>query len=119
MFSLKQQTGNSAEHDALIYLEQAGLRFVGKNYSCKFGEIDLIMQDGKTLVFVEVRYRNSNKFGGAAASVNYQKQQKIIRTAQHYLQNNYSSYPECRMDVVALDKNQAIDWLKNAIEVAA
>lgn len=119
MLSLKRKQGDSAEQDALEFLQQSGLKLICTNYSCKFGEIDLIMQDDKSLVFVEVRYRNSNKFGGAAASVNHHKQQKIIRTAEHYLQKNYRQIPACRMDVIAIDKNQKIDWIKNAIEAAA
>ena len=90
-----------------------------KNYHGKYGEIDLIMRDKKTLVFIEVRYRNSSAFGGAEASVTPQKQQKIIRTAQQYLQQHYRSEPECRMDVVAIDKNNKINWLKNAFEATA
>lgn len=119
MLSLKQQQGDSAEQDALEFLQQTGLKLISKNYNCKLGEIDLIMQDGEILVFVEVRYRNSDKFGGAAASVNHQKQQKIIRSAEHYLQKNYRQPPTCRIDVVAIDKNRKIDWIKNAIEAAA
>ncbi len=119
MLSLKQKQGDSAEHDALEFLQQAGLKLISKNYRCKFGEIDLILKDGETLIFVEVRYRNTNKFGGAAASVNHHKQQKIMRTAEHYLQKNYRQPPACRLDVVAIDNNQKIDWIKNAIEASA
>ncbi len=119
MLSLKQKQGDSSEQDALEFLQQAGLKLISKNFSCKFGEIDLIMQEDKTLVFIEVRYRNTHKFGGAAASVNLQKQRKIIRTAEHYLQKNYQQLPACRLDVVAIDKNKKIDWIKNAIEAAA
>lgn len=118
MLSLKRKQGNCAEQDALEFLQQAGLELVSKNYSCRFGEIDLILQDQETLVFVEVRYRNSDKFGGAAASVNRQKQQKIIRTAEDYLQKNHRQIPACRIDVVGINKNQKIDWIKNAIEAA-
>ena len=77
--------GALAEQHAARYLQQQGLKPVAQNYRSRFGEIDLIMQDGATLVFVEVRLRRSANFGGAAASIDARKQQRIIRTAQQYL----------------------------------
>ncbi|MFX7820786.1 YraN family protein, partial [Acinetobacter baumannii] len=74
------------EDAALVYLQQQGLRLLERNWRCKAGEIDLIMQDDATLVFVEVRRRKNDRFGGAAASVTWHKQQKLIRAAQWYLQ---------------------------------
>ena len=77
--------GQQAELWACQYLEQQGLALITKNYHCRRGEIDLIMRDEKALVFIEVRYRKSARFGSALESVNYKKQQKLIITAEHYI----------------------------------
>jgi len=75
------------------------------------------MQEGETLVFVEVRYRRSNRFGSAAESVDSRKQQKVIRAAQTFLSQNpqRSRYP-ARFDIVAIEEPQRVDWIKNAFE---
>jgi len=106
--------GAQAEQQAAQYLRQQGLKPVAQNYRGRFGEIDLIMQDGATLVFIEVRLRRNADFGGAAASIDARKQQRIIRTAQQYLAN-LAQLPPCRFDAVLLDDN-GIQWLKNAFE---
>ena len=110
----RQQTGTKAEDDALAFLQGQGLTPVTRNFRCRFGEIDLIMREGSTLVFVEVRKRKNRLYGGAAASITPAKQQKIIKTAHFYLQR-YKTLPACRFDVVAWDGN-ACQWLKNTIE---
>ncbi len=109
--------GKIAEELAATYLQQHGLTLVTSNYRCKFGEIDLIMRDGKSLVFVEVRLRSNASFGGAASSITSQKQRKIAMTAEHYLQQHGNQ--ACRFDVVLMNKVQLqqIDWIKNAFEV--
>jgi putative endonuclease len=71
------------------------------------------MRDQHTLVFIEVRQRSSNRFGGALVSVDQRKQQKIILTAQYYLSMHPDESP-CRFDVVALDKDHQIQWVKDA-----
>lgn len=97
------QTGQENEQRAEQFLKQQGLKLVERNYRCKLGEIDLIMRDGKSLVFVEVRFRKSAHYGSASESVNYFKQQKLIKAAQHYLLSlNTASEPMCRFDVVAI-----------------
>ena len=112
--SLKQ-TGDAWELKARRWLEGKGLRFVAANVRGRGGEIDLIMKDGQTIVFVEVRYRQSSRFGGAAASVTLAKQQKLLQTAHLGLARHNGSFDtvDCRFDVVAFTGN-AIDWLKNA-----
>ncbi len=110
----KQIEGQAAEDQALRHLSAHGLAMVERNFRCKGGEIDLIMQDGKALVFVEVRKRADRRHGGAAASVTAAKQARLILAAQIYLQR-YTHPPACRFDVVAIDGAQ-LDWLKNAIE---
>lgn len=110
----KQIQGQAGEDDALDYLRQNGLTLVERNFRCKGGEIDLIMQQQAALVFVEVRKRADNRHGGAAASVTAAKQARLILAAQIYLQR-YKNPPACRFDVIAID-GTALTWLKNAIE---
>lgn len=110
----KNNAGLDAEHAAATFLQSKGLRLIAQNYHCRFGEIDLVMQEGKTLVFVEVRMRSNTAFGGAASSITPQKQQKLILTAQHYLQQHGNA--PCRFDVVLISGKQAeqIEWITNA-----
>ena len=106
--------GKKAEDIACSFLLQQGLILVERNYSCRFGEIDLIMRDhGDTLVFVEVRYRTSRKFGGPIESIDGNKRQKLIFTANHYMQKNFLQQPS-RFDVVALEPQQTPVWISNA-----
>ncbi len=109
--------GAQAEQLAAQFLQQQGLKLVAQNYRSRFGEIDLIMQDGTTLVFIEVRLRRNAGFGGAAASIDTHKQQRIIRTAQQYLAS-LARTPPCRFDAVLLDDMQGcnMQWLKNAFD---
>jgi putative endonuclease len=123
LFGWHQQTGNrtarqlagqAGEDRALAHLQQHGLTLVTRNFRCKGGEIDLIMQDRDTLVFVEVRQRADARHGGAAASVTGAKQARLIIAAQTFLQR-YRSPPACRLDVVAIEAGN-LSWLKNAIQ---
>jgi putative endonuclease len=107
--------GTLAENFAALFLQRNGLILLHRNYRCRYGEIDLILQEGSTLVFAEVRLRSRNDFGGAAASITPSKQAKLIRTAQHYLAT-LSHIPPCRFDALLLKDAQDKDiaWLKNA-----
>ena len=113
--------GQDAEQRALKHLQSKGLKLVTKNWSCRRGELDLVMLDGDTVVFVEVRFRKHVAWGGAAASVDARKRQKIIMAAQYFLQcePRLSNHP-CRFDVIALNANGALppnlDWIANAFE---
>lgn len=89
------------------------MKLVARNYRSRFGEIDLIMRDSDTLVFVEVRLRGSQDFGGAAASIDSRKQAKLISTAQLYLAT-LAHIPPCRFDAVLLDSPDNVEWVKNA-----
>ena len=113
----ENNAGLAAEKLAATFLSTHGLKLVTQNYHCRFGEIDLIMRDANTLVFIEVRLRSNKQFGSAAASITPQKQQKLMLTAQHYLQQHPEKNP-CRFDVLLMDKVDigAITWLKNALE---
>ena len=111
----RQRTGHEAEHQAREHLQQAGLRLVAANVRYKVGEIDLIMRDGATLVFVEVRQRADRAHGGAAASITPAKIHRLVCAAQVYLLR-FPVTPPCRFDLVAID-GEHIEWLRNIIEV--
>lgn len=106
--------GVKSEQQALAYLKKQGLALICQNYYCRFGEIDLIMLDQETLVFIEVRYRKNSDFGGALASITKRKQDKIIKTAKHYL-TQLENEPYCRFDAIAIDqKSTTPEWIQNA-----
>ena len=116
----KSQIGKLAEHEAARYLKSHGLTVVGENFSCKLGEIDLIMTAGKrTLVFIEVRYRRDQAFGSALDTVTASKQSKLRRTAAYFLQTHprYQHF-NCRFDVVGINSKHPgagqIVWIPNA-----
>lgn len=111
----KQRQGQRWEQAALAHLQRHGLVLVEANFQCKLGEIDLIMRDADTLVFVEVRQRAGSAHGGAAASITPAKIRRLVRAAQLYLLR-FPEMPPCRFDVVAIDAGQ-LEWLRNAIEV--
>lgn len=109
-----QRQGFDAEARALAWLVERGLVPVDRNVRFRGGEIDLVMRDGETLVFVEVRSRARTDFGGAAASVGPAKQRRLRREAQRYLNAHFGDrWPACRFDVCALD-GAAIDWIRDA-----
>ncbi len=118
-----QQLGQQAENLALQHLQQQGLTLVARNQRYRMGELDLIMRDtsnvgAAALVFVEVRFRRSRRYGGAAASVTPRKQQRLIRAADFFLQQHphWRDAP-CRFDVVALAPSSAgwtVDWIRAA-----
>ena len=106
--------GKDAEARAATFLEAQGLRIVARNYRGRYGEIDLIATHGATLVFVEVRARASNAFGGAAASITAAKREKLTRTALQYLAT-LARTPPCRFDAVLLTGDTApVEWIQDA-----
>lgn len=114
-----QRIGNAAEQVALHYLQRQGLQLLERNYHSRYGEIDLIMLERDCVVFVEVRARKSNAWHCASESVDWRKQQKIIKTAQCYLQN-YAIYADndCRFDVIAIDyRADAIAWAEPELPI--
>jgi len=109
--------GKQSENEAANYLQKRGLKLKYRNYNCKTGEIDLIMEDDGVLVFVEVRYRKQSKYGSSLESVTKCKQQKVIRAAKCYLlENDLFDKMQCRFDIVAtsLQDDNKILWIKDA-----
>ena len=111
--------GSNAEQLADKFLKRQGLATVTRNFRCRLGEIDLIARDGDAIVFVEVRYRASNRFSRAGQTVDIHKQRKLIRTAALFTAMR-PKYANCvmRFDVVAIDADEhgkkSIDWIKDA-----
>jgi putative endonuclease len=108
--------GEQAEALAADFLHGQGLRIAAKNYRCRYGEIDLIAREGTTVVFVEVRSRSSETYGGAAASITAAKREKLIKTARYYL-SGITPLPPCRFDAVLVSgEPPRVEWIRNAIE---
>lgn len=114
----KTETGAAIESAAAAWLQTKGLVYLTRNFRCRGGEIDLIMRDGRTLVFVEVRLRSRDDFGSAAESVTASKQRRLIHAAQFYLATKpCHSDAACRFDVLAAkrsDQTIAWEWVQNA-----
>jgi putative endonuclease len=114
------QRGATAEAVALAHLRAAGLQLLARNVRYPFGELDLVMREGATVAFVEVRFRRGTNFGGAAASVDAGKRRKLARAAQAWLgANRAHARAPCRFDVVAVspgagDGAESCDWIRAA-----
>ena len=116
--------GARSEEAALVHLRNAGLALLARNYSCRYGELDLVMNDRGTVVFVEVRYRSGagvrGGFGSGIDSVSASKRSRLVRAAQMFLADHPRlAQSACRFDVVALADGEAasaIDWRRNAFE---
>ena len=114
------KTGKDAETGALNYLKSRGLRLVESNYRCRAGEIDLVMFQGADLVFIEVRYRRDQRFGGALQSIGPRKITRIKRTAESWLlANPECDFDGCRFDVVAvtgIGPSLEYQWVRDAFQ---
>ena len=108
------RAGARAEELCAELLRRAGLRILARNWRCRHGEIDLVAEDGRTLVFAEVRYRRDEHFGGAAESVTAAKRARLVAAARLYLMRRPEA--DCRFDVMLLDALEArrIQWIRNA-----
>jgi putative endonuclease len=118
----RRARGQAAETLARNHLEANGLRLLSQNWLCRRGELDLVMLDGDTVVFAEVRYRRHAGWGGALESVDARKREKLAYAAQQFLQqeSRWAKYP-CRFDVIAVDAMDGdspprLTWLKNAFD---
>lgn len=110
-------SGARAEAIAAAYLERRGLQVVARNFRTRFGEIDIVARDGDSLVFVEVRLRQSAAFGGAAESITTAKRARLVAAAQGYLAT-LGREPPCRFDALLLDDaaGNAIEWQRDIID---
>ncbi|MBA8882521.1 YraN family protein [Dokdonella fugitiva] len=119
----RREAGARYEDFACAELQRAGLVPIARNYSCRYGELDLVMRDAATLVFVEVRYRRSggtSRYGDGAESVGAAKRARLQRAAAMFLAQ-HPAYADaaCRFDVVAIAGDGAdarVHWLRNAFE---
>ena len=112
------QLGIEAEKKAFSYLKRQGFTLISRNYHSPYGELDLIVENDETLVFVEVRYRKNSHYGSPQDTVDFRKQKKLRATAEYFLQRApKASQKACRFDIVTftghLDSNH-INWIKNA-----
>lgn len=111
--------GKQAEAWAERYLCEHGLRLLARNWRCREGELDLVMLDGDTVVFAEVRYRRHRQWGGALGSIDSRKQARVINAAERYLFQKpvWADHP-CRFDIIAIEGNDpsapGLTWLKDA-----
>ncbi len=113
----RPHAGGAAEQAACRHLERAGLALLARNYRSPFGEIDLVMRQDDTLVFVEVRFRARSDYGTPAETVDRRKQARLRAAAEHFLQRRRASNRPCRFDIVAITPTAAgarIEWLRNA-----
>ncbi len=122
MFAARNK-GMLFERRAENFLRRQGLKLLRRNFYCRFGEIDLIMQDGDTLCFVEVKYRRSGAFGGAAWSLPRSKQRRVVAAAAVYLQRRRGGEPPTRFDALLIqqqpDGGDRFDWIKGAFDASA
>ncbi len=116
----RQRAGERAEALAAAHLARHGLATVARNYRCRLGELDLVCDDGTSLVFVEVRLRRDARYGGAGASIDARKQARIVAAARHYLATRGArdAARPCRFDAVLLDGLDAsrVEWVQGAFD---
>jgi putative endonuclease len=113
MSNVSVKSGQMAEQLAVQYLQDQGLKLIQQNFHSRFGEIDAIMRDGDSVVFVEVKKRVAG-IDAALESITWAKQQKLVRAAKYYL-TKLNRDVACRFDAVAIDKHNDCQWLKNII----
>lgn len=114
------KTGKRGEDLAAAYLEKAGYKIIERNYRCIFGEIDIVAKDGRTLVFVEVKSRRSDRFGIPQESITFRKQRKITQIAMNYIKERGFDQNEARFDVVSIrmsDVENKVEIIPNAFDL--
>lgn len=117
-----QRLGDRYEARALEFLRQAGCSLIGQQLRCPLGELDLVMRDGQTLVFVEVRYRRSNRFGGAQASITRVKQERLLKAIDWWLPRLVREafggrMPPCRVDLATFEADN-LTWHRDALRLS-
>lgn len=118
MVTRAQTSGQRAETRAAALVSASGLDILERNWSCRFGEIDLIAREGQTIVFIEVRLRSNDRFGGARSSITRDKQRRLATAAQFWL-SGYPGSPPCRFDVILADADGGLEWLHAAFDVSS
>ncbi len=113
-----KEIGKLGEKIAKEYLEKQGIKIIEQNYFCKFGEIDLIGIENKTIIFIEVKLRFNNSFGAPYEAVGSKKWERLQNAAQLYLIEHNINNMDCRFDIISLlysndKKNFNIEWLKD------
>lgn len=117
----KMATGRLGEVEAARFLEKNGYKVLERNFRCRYGEIDIVAREGRTIAFVEVKTRGSEAFGTPFASVDARKQKKITLAAHFYIENNKLSDADLRFDVVGIEKKEGsltFELVKDAFEAA-
>lgn len=125
----KQRAGAAAEEAAARLLQQHGCTIVARNVRFREGELDIVAREGELILFVEVRRRKDNRFGGAVASVDHFKRKRLLRAAQHFLVRHHGDgsatgrrrpgaggWPACRFDVVTADDQGVTEWIRDAFQ---
>jgi putative endonuclease len=113
----RQRAGDAAEEAACAKLEAAGCRILARNVRFREGELDIVADDAGMVVFVEVRMRRGDDYGGATGSVDAFKRRRLVRAAQHYLLTRYGArggQPPCRFDVITADSEGIREWVRDA-----
>lgn len=109
--------GTKYEDMATAYLVNQGYRIIERNYKNAFGEIDIILEKDETLIFAEVKFRSSNKYGSPLEAVDYRKQKRICKAAlYYYTRHGYAESRACRFDVIGISGDGTICHIKNAFE---
>jgi len=119
MTKQRKSLGKWGEERARQFLEKNGYKLITNNWRNRYGEIDIIMLDKDTLVFIEVRTKSNNRYGTSIESINYKKQLQMIKTAEGFLQYKNWYNRTTRFDVVLIDKENSIyklEHLKNVIQ---
>lgn len=114
---MRKHIGNQGEDLAVQYLRQQGYRILDRNYYCPYGEIDIVCERNRDIIFVEVKTRRSERFGSAEEAVTFTKQQRLRKTALHYLQQKNQPFRDMGFDVITvrLDGPQpVINHIKSA-----
>ena len=110
---LNHKQGAAAEDAALAFLLGKGYSLLARNWHCAYGEIDLIVENGSTIVFVEVKYRKNRGFGGVAYSISQSKLLKLQRSVEYYLQKHGLNHAPCRLDAVLIEGDGQPEWIQN------
>jgi len=113
----RHATGRAAEEFAAGYLQQQGCRVLARRFARREGEIDLVLEDGGVIVFVEVKARRGSRYGDPAAAVTARKRRRIIRTARVFLRQRRWGGRRCRFDVVSVrlrGGGASLQWIRDA-----